>query len=116
MDRYYQPIDGRNIAFDKDAIADVFGAAGDVIASKASYLGTTIEKYAFYNTGELCEVLVTNGNPVICVRVHGHRRKEILNWLKQYLKNGMAAAGWETDIPVDNDDYFYARFYEEPAE
>lgn len=112
MEKYYQPIDGKNITFDKDSIAEVFGAAGDVIYSRDIILKTVIDKYAFYNTGQLCEVLVENGRQTICVRCHGNRSKDVLNWLKQYLRNGMQAAGWETEIVEDRDDYFYAAFYE----
>lgn len=113
MARYYQPIDGKNITFDKYVIAEVFGAAGDVIDSRSIFLGKITEKYAFYNTGQLCEVRVEEGRQTICVYCHGERRKDVLHWLKQYLTNGMKQFGWETEIVEDNDDYFYAGFYQE---
>ena len=113
MKRYYQPIDGKNITFDKHVIAEVFGAAGDVIASRDIYFGKGTDKYAFYNTGELCEVRVEDGRQTICVSCYGNRRKDVLHWLKRYLTNGMKAYGWETDIVEDKDDYFYAAFYQE---
>lgn len=113
MEKHYQPIDGENLTFDKYVIAKVFGAAGDVIASKSVVLGKGIDKYAFYNTGELCEVLVENGSTLMCVKCHGNRRKEVLGWLKKYLELCMKAYGWETDIVEDKDDYFYAAFYQE---
>jgi hypothetical protein len=116
MEKYYQPIDGKNITFDKYVIAEVFGAAGEVIASRDIYFGKGIDKYAFYNTGELCEVRVEDGRQTICVNCYGNRRKDVLNWLKTYLTNGMKAYGWETDIVEDKDDYFYAAFYQEDAE
>ena len=112
MEHYYQPIDGKNITFDKDVIAEVFGAAGDVIASTDVILGKRIEKYAFYNTGQLCEVRIENGRQTICVNCYGNRRKDVLRWLKQYLANGMKTYDWETDILEDKDDYFYAAFWQ----
>ena len=116
MERYYQPIDGKNITFDKYVIAEVLGAAGEVIESTATYFGKPIQKYAFYNTGELCEVLVEEGRQTICVKCLGHRAKDITGWLMKYLKNGMRAYGWETEFPEVRDDYFYAAFYQEDAE
>jgi hypothetical protein len=97
-------------------IAEVFGAAGEVIASRDIYFGKGIDKYAFYNTGELCEVRVEDGRQTICVNCYGNRRKDVLHWLKTYLTNGMKAYGWVTDIVEDKDDYFYAAFYQEDAE
>ena len=116
MEKYYQPIDGKNITFDKYVIAEVFGASGDVIASRSLYFGKLIEKYAFYNTGELCEVRVENGRHTICVNCYGNRRKDVLGWLKQYLTNGMKTYGWETEIIENKDDYFYAAFYKTETE
>ncbi len=116
MEKYYQPIDGKNITFDKYVIAEVFGVAGDVIDSRSIYFGKGTDKYAFYNTGELCEVRVEDGRQTICVNCHGNRSKDILYWLKTYLTNGMKSYGWETDIVEDKDDYFYAAFYQEDAE
>lgn len=116
MEKYYQPIDGKNITFDKYVIAGVFGVAGDVIDSRATYFGKVVEKYAFYNTGELCEVRVEEGRQTICVNCYGNRRKDVLHWLKQYLTNGMETYGWKTEIVEDKDDYFYAAFYQEDAE
>jgi hypothetical protein len=116
MERYYQPIDGKNIVFDKESIREVFGVAGEVIDSRSIYFGKVTEKYAFYNTGELCEVRVEEGRQTICVNCHGNRRKDVLFWLKQYLTNGMKSYGWETEIIEDRDDYFYAAFYQGDAE
>lgn len=113
MEKHYQPIDGENITFDKYVVEEVLGVPGEVIEAKAVVLGKVIDKYAFYNTGELCEVLVENGSTLMCVKCHGNRRKDVLHWLKQYLTNGMKYYGWETDIVEDNDDYFYAAFYQE---
>lgn len=114
MGKYYQPIDGKNITFDKYVIAEVFGVAGDVIVSRDIFLEKPIDKYAFYNTGELCEVRIESGRQTICVNCYGNRSKDVLHWLKQYLTNGMKAWGWETDIVEDKDDYFYAAFYQAP--
>lgn len=111
MEKHYQPIDGKNITFDTNVIAEIFGAAGDVIYSRDTILGKSIDKYAFYNTGQLCEVRVENGRQTICVDCYGRRAKDVLHWLKQYLENGMREYGWETDIVEDRDDYFYAAFW-----
>jgi hypothetical protein len=116
MERYYQPIDGKNLNFDKDVIKEIFGAAGDVIVATDITLGKVIEKYAFYNTGNLCEVQIEHDSPVMCIRCYGLRSKDVLHWLKQYLAIGMHACGWETDICEDKDDYFYARFYQKGTE
>lgn len=111
MAKNYQAIDGKTLTFDKGVIRDVLGVAGSVIESQAIYLGTKVHKYAFYNTGELCEANFTENSPVLCVRCHGTRRKEILGWLQKYLINTMKSYEWETEIFEDKDDYFYARFY-----
>lgn len=116
MERYYQPIDGKNITFDTYVIAEVLGAAGDVIYSRDTILGKSIDKYAFYNTGQLCEVLVENGRQTICVKCYGRRAKDVTGWLMKYLTTGMKNYGWETDFPEVRDDYFYAAFYQEDAE
>ena len=114
MGKYYQPIDGKNIVFDKYFVAELFGAAEDVVASGSTFNRKRIEKYAFYNTGELCEVRVEYGRQTICVNCYGNRCKDVLHWLKIYLTNGMKSYGWETDIVEDKDDYFYAAFYQAP--
>lgn len=116
MGKYYQPIDGKNITFDTNVIADVLGAAGDVIYSRDIILGKTIDKYAFYNTGQLCEVRVENGRQTICVNCYGRRAKDVIGWLMKYLTTGMESYGWKTDFPEVKDDYFYAAFYQEDAE
>ena len=116
MEHYYQPIDGKNITFDKDVIAEVFGAAGDVIASTDTILGKRIEKYAFYNTGQLCEVRIEIGRQTMCVNCYGRRAKDVTGWLMKYLENGMKSYGWETAFPEIRDDYFYAAFYQPDAE
>ena len=112
MEKNYQPIDGKNLTFDKYVIAEVFGAAGDVIASRSVVLGKGIDKYAFYNTGELCEVRIEDNSTIMCVNCYGNRRKDILGWLKKYLISDMLLFGWETDIVEDKDDYFYAAFWQ----
>jgi hypothetical protein len=111
MGKYYQPIDGKNIAFDSNTIAEVFGAAGDVIASRSVTLGLGMDKYAFYNTGELCEVRIEDNSPAMYVTCYGNRGYGVLEWLKRYLTNGMRAYGWETDF-TDGEDYFFAHFYQ----
>ena len=116
MEVYYQPIDGKNITFDKDVIAEVLGAAGEVIASTDIVLGKRIEKYAFYNTGQLCEVQIEDGSPYLKVRCFGRRKVEITEWLMKYVESGMKAYGWETAFPEIRDEWFYAAFYQPDAE
>ena len=111
MEKNYQAIDNSTLTFDAPVIRDVLGVAGSVIESRAVYFGDKMRKFAFYNTGELCEAQYVEGKHILCVRCHGNRRKEILGWLKQYLTNGMYSYGWGTEIIENKDDYFYARFY-----
>jgi hypothetical protein len=114
MAKYYQPIDGKNLTFDKYVIEKVLDVAGSIIESSAVYFKTPMHKFAFYYAGELCEVQFNPGSPVFCVRCHGVlRRKEVLGWLKSSLITQMKSFGWETEISEDKDDYFYARFYQE---
>lgn len=102
------------IIIDTYRIKQLLGVAGECVQSTAVYFKSKMNKFAFFNTGELCEAQFTDGNAVLCVRCHGiARRKEVLGWLKQYLTNGMKSLGYETEISEDKDDYFYARFYKE---
>ena len=104
------------LTLDNVAIRHLFGVAGDVIESHATYFGETTWKYAFFNTGELCEVRFTDTSALLCVRCYASaesRSKDVLKWLKQYLINGAKASGDEIEIYEEKKNYFYARFYKE---
>lgn len=113
--KIYQNIDGDILNFTGEDIKSIFGANG-LTASFATYFGTKTFKFAFYNTGELCEVSFVANSPIMCVRCHGNRKEDILGWLKKYLENGMESRGWKTDIREDKDEYFYASFYQKNME
>lgn len=110
MERNYLLFNGRDMAVDAASIEFLFGC-GDTVCS--SYDHET-EKYAFYNTGHLCQVSYEKGSHYMKVEVLtgcDSRKEDILHWLKTYLTNGMA----EGNIGVETFDYygcFIARFYE----
>ena len=117
MEKYYQPIDGKNLAFDKDSIKHVFGAAGDVIEADATYFNGKMRKFAFFNTGELCEVQIEDRSSVMFVKCHSVARCiEVLHWLKTYLVSSMKEMGWETKIQAGTGNFFTAKFYKEGEE
>lgn len=105
-------IDGKNISIDADSIEYLFGCNG-VIAGN----GET-QKFAFYNTGHLCEVMCGRGGEmlVICYGVNEYERVDVLGWLKKYLTSGMEQSGFSTDashtISAENYSFFIAGFDE----
>lgn len=110
MEKYYLPIDGKNLTFDVPSIELLFGCGGAV---SDCYDHETM-KYAFYNTGHLCQVSYEKGSQCMKVEVLtgcDSRKWDILQWLKKYLTNGMAEGNIGVDY-FDFDGYFYARFYE----
>ena len=103
MEREFQIIDGKTLKFDKDTIKRVFGVAGEVIESTAIYFGKTHYKFAFYNTGELCEVSYVQGGAILRTQCYGNRAVDVLHWLMVNLAATMGADGWETHIvPCEN--------------
>lgn len=110
MEKYYLPIDGKNLTFDVPSIEMLFGCSGVVCNC---YDHETV-KYAFYNTGHLCQVSYEKGGQfmkVECMTGCESRKEDILHWLKTYLINGMEANGFFTDT-TDFNGYFFARFCE----
>lgn len=110
MEKNYLLFNGRDMSVDTDSIATLFGC-GDVVCT--SYDHQTM-KFAFYNTGHLCQVSYEKGGDAMKVEVMtgcDSRKWDILYWLKQYLTNGMAEGNIGVDY-FDFDGYFYARFYE----
>lgn len=109
MERNYLLFNGRDMAVDAASIEILFGCSGVV----CSCYDHETEKYAFYNTGHLCQVSYEKGSQYMKVEVLtgcDSRKEDILYWLKQYLTTGMA----EGNISVDFSDfngYFFARFY-----
>ena len=110
MEKNYLLFNGRDMAMDECSVEFLFGC-GDTVCS--SYDHET-EKYAFYNTGQLCQVSYEKGSRYLKVEVLtgcDSRKEDILHWLKIYLTNGMA----ESNIGVEFHDfngYFIAMFYE----
>lgn len=110
MEKNYLLFNGRDMAMDECSVEFLFGC-GDVVCTCFDH--QTV-KYAFYNTGHLCQVSYEEGGDVMKVEVMDgcdSRKEDILYWLKQYLTTGMA----EGNISVDFSDfngYFFARFYE----
>ena len=98
------------MAVDAASIEILFGCSGVV----CSCYDHETEKYAFYNTGQLCQVSYEKGSRYLKVEVLtgcDSRKEDILRWLKIYLTNGMA----ESNIGVEFHDfngYFIAMFYE----
>lgn len=117
MEKYYVPIDGKNMEIDAPSVEHLFGVADKVVESIATFLGSRTYRFAFYNTGELCQVSYERGSEWLKVECFGgtSRCKEILGWLKRYLVNGMEGSGFGTDI-VMNDGHFFAHFYEKNPE
>ena len=114
MEKYYQPIDGKTLGFNKVSIEEAFGVAGDVIEARATYLKKGMQKFAFFNTGELCEVQIEDNSPVMYVRCHSVARgQEVLGWLKTYLTDSMERRGWKTEIQPGTGNFFTAKFYRE---
>ena len=100
------------LTIDAEVIRTAFGVAGDVIESHATYFNETTWKFAFYNTGELCEVSFSDVSAMLCVKCHGVRSKDVLKWLKQYLTNWAKSLGHELELYEEKDNYFYARMYD----
>ena len=110
MEKYYLPIDGKNLTFDVPSIELLFGCSGVVCNC---YDHETM-KYAFYNTGHLCQVSYEKGSQWMKVEVLTgceSRQEDILGWLKIYLTTGMDASGFGTDFVMYNG-FFLAHFYE----
>ena len=105
----YQPIDGKNLTVNKGVIEKVFDVTGGVLESSSVYLGQKTIKFAFFNTGELCEVLYTPGDTVLLVRAHD-APKRTFNWLRETLVNRMKETGWNTNI-TEGHEFLAARFY-----
>lgn len=102
------------LIFDKYRIKKVLGVAGDCIESTAVRLGTKTFKFAFYNTGELCQASFEENSlwmKVECLCLPS-RCTDVLGWLKTYLVNGMEELGYGTNV-VMHKDHFFARFYKE---
>ena len=121
MTKNYQLLDGNHrlgesgrLIFDKYRIKKVLGVAGDCIESHATYFNAKTHKFAFYNTGELCQASYEEGALWLKVECNclPSRCNDILGWLKKYLENGMQELGYGTDIVMHNG-HFFARFYKE---
>lgn len=113
MEKYYLPIDGKNMELDIPSIELLFGCDGTV----ADSFDHNTYKYAFYNTGQLCQVSYGRGSEWLKVECFcpTSRREDILGWLKTYLVNGMDESGFGTDIQM-HDGFFFAHFYEKNQE
>lgn len=99
--KFNMNIDGRKQPVNKYLIASLFGAAGTVCDS---YDHETV-KFAFYNTGYLCQVTTSEGSRHMKVEVMDgceSRKEDILGWLKTYLINGLAYLGYEAEIVMMN--------------
>lgn len=117
MEKYYVPIDGKNMEIDAPSVEYLFGVADHVVASVATYLGNQTYRFAFYNTGELCQVSYGRDSEWLKVECFcpTSRREDILGWLQTYLVNAMDESGFGTDI-VMKDGHFFAHFYEKNQE
>lgn len=114
MEKNYLLFNGRDLCVDVDVIEKLFGCVGVV----CTCFDHETVKYAFYNTGHLCQVSYEKGGEYMKVEVLTgceSRKEDILHWLKLYLTSGM----FERNICIDFDDFngcFYARFYEAKQE
>lgn len=102
MDKtFYMDIDGRKQPVYRSLIEWLFGVA-DICCD--SYDHETV-KFAFYNTGHLCQVSTSEGSRYMKVEVMDgcdSRKEDILGWLKTYLLNGLAELGYEAEIVMMN--------------
>ena len=102
MDKeFYMNIDGRKQPVYRSLVASLFGAAGTVCDS---YDHETI-KFAFYNTGHLCQVSISEGSRYMKVEVMDgceSRKEDILGWLKAYLLVGLTELGYDAEIVMMN--------------
>ena len=91
--KFYLTIEGEKLAVTKKLIEKLFGCLG-VVADSFNH---NTRKFAFYNTGQLCQVAFVNGSGVIEVRVADgadSRKEDILGWLETYLGNGLREMGY----------------------
>ena len=90
--KFYLNIEGEKLVVTKKLIEKLFGCLG-VVADSFNY---STRKFAFYNTGQLCQVAFINGSSVIEVRADGSdsRKEDILGWLETYLGNGLHEMGY----------------------
>ena len=102
------------LIIDKNRIKLMFGVARDCIESTSVKFKVVTHKFAFYNTGELCEVSFEEGSMWLKVECHclNSRCTDILGWLKTNLVNDMNDCGIVTDIVMQKN-HFNARFYPE---
>ena len=85
----------------KSFVEYLFGCMGTVCDS---YDHETV-KFAFYNTGHLCQVTTSEGSRYMKVEVMDgceSRKEDILGWLKRYLVNGLESMGYEVEIVMMN--------------
>ena len=109
-ERKYLLFNGRDLSVDCDAIEKLFGCR-DVVCTCFDH---ETEKYAFYNTGQLCQVSYEKGSHYMKVEVLtgcDSRKEDILHWLKTYLTNGMAEGNISVETTMMNG-FFWAKFYE----
>lgn len=112
MEKNYLTIDSRDFAFDVDVVRDMFGVAGEII------LDTFEEnhpKYAFFNTGNLCQVSYFHKRSsleVACFASKNAEKASVLRWLKTYMSNYANSCGFGVDIIFEDKDSFLAWFYE----
>jgi len=104
----YQPIDGKALTFNKGVIEKLFDVTGGIIESSTIFLGEKNIKFAFYYTGDLCEVVYRPGGTTLFVRNHGGVSRT-LGWLKETLINRMKELGWEAVI-TEGKDFIVGRF------
>lgn len=112
MEKNYLTIDSRDFAFDVDVVRDMFGVAGEIV------LDTFKEKnpkYAFFNTGNLCQVSYYHGGcslAVTCFAPTDDERYSVLHWLKTYVLNYAGSCGFGVDFSFYGKERFFVRFYE----
>ncbi len=91
--KFYLNIGDKKLVVTKKLIEKLFGCFG-VVADSFNH---NTRKFAFYNTGQLCQVSFINGSSVIEVRVADgtdSRKEDILGWLETYLGNGLREMGY----------------------
>lgn len=107
-------INSRDFPIDIDTIETIFGVAGTVICDTFK---KGVVRYAFYNTGHLCEVSYEIGGKTMLVKVvsgcqHAGEEYDVLIFLERYLRLGCDECGFDVEIEYPNytGDRFVASF------
>ena len=112
MEKFYLTINSRDFTFDADVVRDMFGVAGEIVVDTYDENRT---KFAFFNTGNLCQVEYIKRSKnitVSCFAANDCVRESVLGWLKKYMRNSLDWSNFGVDFNYTDKNKFIANVYE----